>query len=398
MPLEHTSLVEMKRCIYCNIEKEESAFTDEHVLPKAIGGNLSPTNPFKTNDVCCSCNSTCGLYVDTGFIKSWFTQMGRVEEALRYVQFSQETIFPLRCMGVIPGLEYDGKICEFWLGPAGDQIFHFHYPYPEVKDMPVLVGPAPNVRRGVDTGFAFIFVVPSNDVWWVPILRSFAAHFKGTVLYLANGPTPNGDLFSDIPPEYQDLHHRLDQMRKTEIHARLTVSIDSEARFLAKLALGLGHLFLNSSFAVSSDAAVLRDLLWARSHEDREKTRVHGSGFFGRIHPAIKKELSWPHGHLLTLFPVSNILALCVSFYGHQAAVIQISENVEHWKEKIPEGGIVFVVSPGLPKCVGPIGFPDYVTHRSGFLENPQLAALEREASRVPSLPPVDLKSSEPER
>ena len=85
----------MKRCLYCDQEKSESEFSEEHVLPQAVGGNLSPRNPFKTSDVCRRCNNLCGWFLDAGFIKNWFTQAGRAEEARRRVRFDQNTIFPL---------------------------------------------------------------------------------------------------------------------------------------------------------------------------------------------------------------------------------------------------------------------------------------------------------------
>jgi hypothetical protein len=58
---------------------------------------------------------------------------------------------------------------------------------PEVKDLPIIVGPAPNVRSGTDMGFTFMNVVSSNPVWREPILRLFAIQFKGSSLYFGNG-------------------------------------------------------------------------------------------------------------------------------------------------------------------------------------------------------------------
>ena len=121
----------MKRCLYCTEEKEESEFSDEHILPQAIGGNLSPTNPFKSDEICKQCNNLCGLVVDAPFIKSWFTQSGIAEEARRYVSFDENSVFPLQYMGPLPDLNEGSGICEFWIGPTGDSIYHFHDPYPE---------------------------------------------------------------------------------------------------------------------------------------------------------------------------------------------------------------------------------------------------------------------------
>jgi len=64
----------MPACVYCNTEKQEDELSQEHVIPRAIGGNLTPINPFSLNNVCRHCNSLCGAYIDGPFIKNWFTQ------------------------------------------------------------------------------------------------------------------------------------------------------------------------------------------------------------------------------------------------------------------------------------------------------------------------------------
>lgn len=160
---------ENKRCLYCNKEKSIAEFSEEHVIPQAIGGNLSPTNPFKTSDVCRHCNNLCGSFVDAGFIKNWFTQFNISDVKLRRVGFSPKATFPFTYMGPSPELELQGQICELWLGPTGDLIYHFHEPYSEVENMPVLVGPSPITRKNADPGFAFIYVPASNPEWWEPV-------------------------------------------------------------------------------------------------------------------------------------------------------------------------------------------------------------------------------------
>lgn len=380
----------MKRCIYCNKDKNESELSEEHVLPQAIGGNLSPTNPFKTPDVCKRCNNFCGLFVDTGFIKNWFTQAGRAEEALKHVKFDRDTIFPLRYMGPVPELDYDGKICETWIGPKGDSIYHFHYPYEEVRDMPVLVGPAPNIRSEIDKGFVFVFVVPSNPVWWQPILLSVAAQFPGSELYLANGKVVGGP-YTEIPQRLVALHDKLLGMRGNKHCVRLQFSVDAGTRFLAKLALGLGHLLLSPVFSTSPDAQILRDMMWARNREERAMIPMRGTGFFGEDRTAGKQFLSWENGHVLTLLPTGGRLALTASFYGNQSATVQISETLEHWVGRGLENGVAYVISPGLRKFVGPISLPDMIAHRINEVKNVALTQLEQEVGAVPPLPPTHI-------
>ncbi len=386
---------EKKQCLYCNRPKPEEEFSEEHVLPQAIGGNLEPTNPFKTNDVCRNCNSTCGLFVDTGFIKSWFTSVARVQDGMRHVKFSQEMLFPFQYMGTIEELSYDGKICEFWIGPTGDSVFHFHDEYPAVEDMPIIVGPAPNVRRHIDFGFAFIFVVPSNPVWWRPILRSFAVQFRGTTLYFANGNTPEGGLFSEIPKELLGLREQLKAATERSINTRISVTIDAELRFLGKLGLGLGHLFLKTGFSSSSDAQNLRDLMWARTRDQRGNAKVRGAGVFGGIDASLKRLLCWEAGHLVCLQLIPEGIALFTNFYGEQTATLQISTSTEFWREDYPERGIVFVVVPGLRRFVGPLSIEDFVSHKIGVAKNAELVALEESTPGHSDLPPTHLEKDQ---
>ena len=65
----------MMRCLYGNIEKPIEEFSDEHVIPQAIGGNIEPINPFNLTEICQRCNRLCGLFVDGSFVRSWFTQI-----------------------------------------------------------------------------------------------------------------------------------------------------------------------------------------------------------------------------------------------------------------------------------------------------------------------------------
>jgi len=381
----------MKRCLYCCQEKDKSEFSEEHIIPQAIGGNLSPLNPFKTTDVCNRCNNLCGLFIDSAFIKNWITQAGRLQDAMRYIKFTKDAIFPLQFLGPSPELAHNDKICDLWLGPTGDRIYHFHKPYPEVKDMPVIVGPAPNVQSEIDAGYAFIYVVPDNHVWWIPIFRSFATQFKHSELYLGNGPCPQGGMFTEIPPDLKELHTKLTEMRDTTHHARITISLGFETRFLAKFALGIGHLLLEPEFAFSKDADLLRSMMWARSYEKRKDIPIRGFGFLNINGKGLDQVLSWPSGHIIMLRPIDSGIGLFVRFYNSQTACILISATKDHWVNRVSEEGIIFVIASGLRKCLGPISLRAYIEHRQGIIVNPDIDSLEKEATTTYPRPPVQL-------
>lgn len=130
----------MPKCIYCNYVKEQSDFSQEHVIPRGIGGNLYPVNPFSLDNVCKRCNSLCGAYVDGPFIKNWFTKNYGTEEMYKYADVTKNAILPLRYMGPYQKITFEDRLCEFWLGPTGDRIYHFHRPYPEEPDVAPMAG------------------------------------------------------------------------------------------------------------------------------------------------------------------------------------------------------------------------------------------------------------------
>ena len=58
------------KCIYCNKETDE--FSLEHIFPDSLGGAYL-NNIFKTRQVCRKCNNLSGLYVDSAFVKNFFS-------------------------------------------------------------------------------------------------------------------------------------------------------------------------------------------------------------------------------------------------------------------------------------------------------------------------------------
>ena len=197
-------------CPYCGYEKPDTEATDEHVLPKALGGNLTPTNPFLLKTVCQKCNSASGRWIDGLFIRSWFTQNQRAENAIRYFDLNAHPVLPLSYLGELQEALLTNKVCDVWLGPTGDMIYHFHAPYPETPGSVGMIGrPLHLPNNEVDAGFVFLFVRATNPVWHKHILLSVIEHFKNSNLYLANDPTYAVSPFSNIPHELNELHNHL---------------------------------------------------------------------------------------------------------------------------------------------------------------------------------------------
>lgn len=381
----------MRNCLYCGKEKEDSEFSQEHVLPRGVGGNLI-NNPFSIKDVCAKCNNLCGLFVDGPFIKSWFINNYRSQIAQKYCHLTPETILPLSYMGELTAFNLEDKICEFWLGPTGDTIYHFHEPYPE-EDTPHMVGLPPTAyNKNLDSGFVFLFVRATNPIWHPTIVFSVISNFKKSTIYLGNGPKPQLDQFKEIPKELLELHKRLIDFQEKEHKNSITISIDYADRFLCKLALGMGELVLKSEFKLSEDADLLRTALWTKKAEDRKELKIRGSNFLGS--PETKESLNeifkWPGGHCLVVMKNGDDIVLFCNFYEQNSAAIKISGNSNHWPDN--SQGKVFVMVPSLSKAVGPINFIDFIAHKVVPPKKyPALRLLEEEMEQFTDHPPFNL-------
>jgi len=399
-----------KFCVYCGQTKPISEFSDEHVLPEALGGNLYQ-NPFLLKDVCERCNNICGLFVDGPFIKSWFTHNGMAQGALYSGRIGQ-AVLPLNYIGKLDEVTDGDRICDCWLGPNGDSIYHFHEPYPPEDHIGFSVGPsASSYNTKLDDGFVFTFLVSNNPDWYLPVLAAVFSQFrkrKGskTELYLGNGATPRGGIFSDIPPNRNALHARLVSLNGKQRGSLVSIDIHQGERFLAKLALGFGALFLNPTFRTSAAAQCLRSYLRERDWQKRALIPLKQSGFINPIPDKItglqndleeladevKKFPEWPGGHSFLLLPCEGTLMLYSRIFKMQSACIQVSDEASHWENLIDYEGLLFLINPGIRECLGPLKLSEFFMFKL-HPSAPKVSKLADFANRsqpIP-LPPVHI-------
>lgn len=302
-------------------------------------------------------------------------------------------------MGELQGVHHGAKVCDFWIGPVGDRIYHFHDPYPQDEDARVAVGvPQWGPQEEFDPGVVFIVAVTDKPPWLAVLFRSCFAEFPESEFHLVNGDTPSGQNrrgqhFSDVPEERRPLRDRLFAMNGTEHHVRMSVFLDVPDRFLMKLALGFGALFFTADFQNSPDAALLRTALWTRSADEREKIKIRGNKFLGEKDP-IAAISDFEGCHVLAGIPVGNLFSLILRLSGGEAHGIMVSGDPRHWHGTRANEGAVFVIAPGLRACVGPLTLPEYIADFQGRRDphiprHPELIALLERLSRVPPRPPI---------
>lgn len=372
----------MPICVYCGQNKLTNQLSDEHIIPRSIGGATDINNPLKIKNVCKKCNNTVGMFVDYALTGNWFMYNYHASVIKKYATLNQDTALPLKYMGVCKEYNYENYICDLYLGPAGDQIFHFHPPFDSRKKMiaPV-VGIPPHERNDIsDKGFAFLFVASNNPFWHPIILNSYLKTLEGAKLYLGNVEpmTYKGYSFDNFSVDYQDIFDKISSSINNEKKTNFSLELNPGDRFLAKICLGMGALILDESFIESVDSKILRDYLWEKDHLKRAEISFRGSGFMGN-----QKGLDYfieltriNDCHLIGLIDVGPMCGLYVDLFGKQNAMAQISADRKHWESKI-NNGIFYYLIPFQKKCLGPYTFGRLISHKISDRKINELIELE---------------------
>ncbi len=344
-------------CSYCGKLKPESERTGEHVIPKGLGGAVSPVNPFLLKTVCETCNKVCGLFVDGPFLKNSLVHGWSAQAFRQFTALDANIGMPLNYMGFLdwPDAVPDGLVCEIWLGPTGDQIFHFHKPYPEIPGTLGMIKPA--TIRGIDPGFAVVFIRATNPEWHKVIYHSITRHFSTeTKLYFGNAnavgrfQSPDDETLALI----RTIRDRFD-LEKGNLKLQFSMDMGFAERFQAKLCLGFGSLFFDIKYLESSYAKFLRDYLWTKTTMEREAMPLRGKGIFTETNDPISSMVG--HESLITVMLMPNPVGvgLFVDLYKKQNLFVLATDDLSHWPKHLPEEGIAFAIAPSLGKAVGPL-------------------------------------------
>ena len=195
------------------------------------------------------------------------------------------------------------------------------------------------------------------------------------------------------------MHNELKSLCGQEHSTNVSLAIDYGDRFLPKIALGLGTLFLDESFQESESANKLRKCMWTKRREDRGNLGIHGSSFFSEHVEPLKQilGLEWPSGHVIHMMSTGDKLVLYISIFESQAATIEISSDFKHWENIVDDDGMLFVISPSLQRYVGPIGFLDFFAHKNDPNgKHPGLVDLENIMNNnKKTLPPFHIQESD---
>lgn len=386
-------LEEYKECIYCGKLKRASEFSLEHILPEALGGNLCG-DIFITTRVCQSCNSTCGLWVDGPFVKNWFSLSLKIVDALKYIDWGKDTILPLMCMGILDGfVAPNGDICDQWVGPCGDAIFHFHKKSDDRYSS--FIGGNP-IDLKTYPGSAYLFAATNNQAWLQIVVSSFKSHFH-------NARRISGNVeISDDKKRYAYFHEPNEaerelilQLTKTDFKqykCKHSIQEGFEERFLAKMALGVGFNLFGSEYLKTKYAQALREALWEKDLNKRPETGVRYMGFFEEPDTVSKKTIPWDGGHTIVFMGAGNFFVMTIVFFAGRMLRVVVSDAPSLWAKNTKiANGIVYLLIPQRGKFVGPIDLMNYMSHQLGHERIPELCEIESLKVDRAKLPPVRL-------
>ncbi len=356
------------KCAYCGKTKSPEEMTAEHVIPRSLGGGINDaSNPFKLKNVCKQCNNVAGIYIDAVFSKSWFLQNAKTLNYLKYADIRKDPILPLMYMGAISLENCHDLECDVWIAPAATNVFHFHKPY-DSEDRIYSTGIRPRSKSGDQ--FVFIVFSSNNTAWHSVVLRSIYHQFPKTVFYIGN-PIAEFDPRSGITKLPNHLIPLKDEIL-TKISKKLDFSFpiqpDFADRFLSKLAIGFGTLFL-SDYINSNSAIRMRSFMWERDASVREMMQIRGSNFFNSPKMGVVDLVGWRAGHVFILMVIENHVVLSASFFGQEFNVIEVSRESQHCVE-VGKHGKVFIISPFYKKYIGPTTLVKYISVKQGFISN----------------------------
>jgi len=371
----------MKVCIYCGQLKPDDEFTLEHIIPQCLGGAYAP-DIFKTRNVCGQCNHNLGLFVDASFEKNWFVSQFLCGAAYALFNPIMPVGLPLIPMGVSdlipPGIEED-EVCESWLGPLGEQVYWIR---PKDARLYWYVGGNPRTVKTVETRAYFQFSERSSknaNLSWFTFRDAFEGkRVKKIMCTTVEGANPVDIGF--MLPDCLD-EARIEFFRTTCLGARtgqnsLAMYTRYDIRFMAKLALGMGHSLFGEKVQSDNYTAELQKMLWYR--EGELLPNVQGNtALSGQSDHLLKDITGYQHAVTLLILPSENGVAVNLNLGCKMNWTIKCAslDNLDNTDIESIKGGTVIILYKYAQR-----GFmmtlQEFIAYKGGMLDHKGLAEI----------------------
>ncbi len=374
----------MPKCIYCLNEKSDEELTLEHVIPQFLGGKQAPDS-LKTRRVCQTCNSNLGLFVDASFEKSFLVFNELQEAAYAFFNPENPSSLPLRNLGVsdlFPPEMKEEELCEYWLGPLGEQVFWIR---PSDERMYWYSGGNPRTVKKVNTRAYFLWSKHSQKkpiITWLAFRDAFIGRkVKKITCTPVNGTDLHNIGFSK--PDDLDIE-RIEYFKKNcgdgqERKNKLSMYVNYDIRFMAKLAIGLNYVLFGNSIKDTGYSRKLHEALWFK--EGDSELEIYGQSDFHEQDYFFKEQCGVSNGVTITMLRVSMSVAIILNINRRMSWVIKcanITDVNSLMVDELSEG-----VSIVLFKTLGK-GFKlklfELISHNQGISINPELYEIEKKS------------------
>ncbi len=372
----------MKKCIYCEEEKEESKFSLEHVIPQFLGGSQAP-DTLKTRDVCKRCNNNLGLFVDAAFEKDYLVFNNLNAAAYAFFNPESPTSLPLHCMGasaLCPPHIKNSEICEYWIGPLGEQVFWIR---PNDNSMYWYSGGNPRSVKNQKSRAYFMFSERSLKkpiISWLCFKDAFAGKpVKKIMCTVVSGENPMSIGFSE--PDSIDLERityfskEASNSKEQKNHLSLNTSYDQ--RFLAKLAIGVAHCIFGENVKSTQYMDELHKGLWFRDGDPIP--RVFGSSALSDKNETVKEICGIQHGVTIAVLRIEAAVVINLNI-GQQLNWCVQCANVDDLShdniEKLGEEGLCIVLYKSLGKGFE-MSLAEFLAHKTRNIPHSEMALIE---------------------
>jgi len=341
----------MGHCIYCREEKDDKEFTLEHVVPQFLGGAYAP-DFLKTRDVCKSCNSNLGLFVDASFEKNWIVSNWLQQSSSAFYDKDNPVGVSLVCMGnadLCPPDLPEGHVCEMWLGPHGEQVFWLR---PHDERLSAYVGGNPRTMKSIETRAYFLFSENTSQdplKTWLSFGQALRGRrVKKVLCGEVEGAEPASIGF--VQPDELDKARQEFFIANTgggqERKIQVKVNQRFDQRFMCKLAIGVAFCFFGHKVLDSAYGKELYKGLWHR--EDDDKPEVRGSTFFSKKgDPDFNRLVGFPNAVTLVLLSTQDGVSVNLNINSQLNWTILCASNETLTADdvaKIGEGQILLLV------------------------------------------------------
>lgn len=390
---------ETRTCYYCGFDKTVPEFSGEHIWPDALGGDHLP-HFWRTDNVCRTCNSTAGIFVDGAFIRGWGGMAERASGAREYMSLADpaKTVLPLDYLGRLADAPTrEGEVAEFWIGPCGAHVVHFRPA--ETEDLwRTYLGGDPRAKKS-RAGRAYIALASGEYYWVIAALASFKEHFKRAERFVVTAGVPvEWTAFQQVdrsdPVQAADLVI-VESINKAaeageRLRTELVIQIDAGSRLLAKVGLAVGCKLFGADFGEHKEGAMLRRFFREANTQRRGSIPVHGTGYFAEAAASALDFLAWVGGWVLILQVLNSKLSLSVITPSGRRMSVMITDDPMLLNTLDPsyKEGTVWLTIPSLGEAVGSLPLPDYVAHITRSILHPGLLAAEAARIDPKTLPP----------